>query len=142
MTGGIHENFSREASTRGSSDRSFGWVFAGFFAVLAFLPLLRGKPIRSWALAVSAAFLLLTLIRPRLLHPLNRVWTRLAVLISKITNPIMTGLMFYALFTPVAIVLRLMGKDLLRLKAEPGAKTFWIPREPPGPAPDSMRNQF
>jgi hypothetical protein len=142
MTGGIHENFSREAPTRGSSDRSFGWVFTGFFAVLAFLPLLRGKPIRSWALAVSAAFLLLTLIRPQLLHPLNLVWTRLAILISKVTNPIMTGLMFYVLFTPVAIVLRLMGKDLLRLKAVPDAKTFWILRQPPGPAPETMRNQF
>jgi hypothetical protein len=142
MTGGIHENFSREDSARGSSDRSFGWVFTGFFALLAFLPLLRGKPFKPWALTVSGAFLLLTLIRPGLLHPLNSLWTRLAVVISKVTNPIMTGLMFYLLFTPVALVLRLMGKDLLRLKAEPAAKTFWIPREPPGPAPETMRNQF
>ena len=142
MTGGIHENVSREDSTRGSSDRSFGLVFTGFFALLACLPLLRGRPFRPWALAVSGAFLLATLIRPRVLHPLNRLWTRLAVLISKVTNPIMTGLMFYVLFTPVAIVLRLMGKDLLRLKAEPGVKTFWIPRDPPGPAPETMRNQF
>ena len=142
MTGGIHENFSREDSTKGSSDRSFGWVFTGFFALLAFVPLLRSKPWRPWAVAVSGAFLLLTLIRPRLLHPLNRLWTRLAVLISKVTNPIMTGLMFYVLFTPVAIVLRLMGKDVLRLKADPAANTFWIPRDPPGPAPETMRNQF
>jgi hypothetical protein len=142
MNGGIHENFSREDSTRGSSDRSFGLVFTGFFALLALLPLLRGKPFRPWALAVGGAFLLVTVIRPRLLHPLNRLWTRLAVLISKVTNPVMTGLMFYVLFTPVAIVLRLMRKDLLRLKAEPGAKTFWIPRDPPGPAPETMRNQF
>ena len=142
MNGDIHENFSREDSTRGSSDRSFGLVFSGFFALVALLPLLRGRPFRPWALAVSGAFLLVTLIRPRLLHPLNRLWTRLAVLISKVTNPIMTGLMFYVLFTPVAWVLRLMGKDLLRLKAEPAAKTFWIPREPPGPAPETMRNQF
>jgi hypothetical protein len=142
MTDEIHENFSREDSTQGSSDRSFGWVFTGFFAILAFLPLLRGKPFRPWALAVSGAILLLTLIRPRLLHPLNILWARLALLISKVTNPIMTGLMFYVLFTPVAIVLRLMGKDLLRLKAEPAENTFWIPRDPPGPAPETMRNQF
>jgi hypothetical protein len=142
MTDEIHENFSREDSTQGSSDRSFGCVFTGFFAVLAFLPLLRGKPFRPWPLAVSGAILLLTLIRPRLLHPLNILWTRLAVLISKVTNPIMTGLMFYVLFTPVAIVLRLMGKDLLRLKSEPAENTFWIPRDPPGPAPETMRNQF
>ena len=142
MNGDIHENFSREDSTRGSSDRSFGLVFTGFFALVACLPLLRGRAFRPWALAVSGAFLLVTLVRPRLLHPLNRLWTRLAGLISKVTNPIMTGLMFYILFTPVALVLRLMGKDLLRLKAQPGAKTFWIPRDPPGPAPETMRNQF
>ena len=141
MTADTHENFSREAP-RGSSDRAFGWVFTGFFALVAILPMLRGRPLRLWALAISGAFLLLTLIRPRLLHPLNREWTRLAVLISKVTNPIMTGLMFYVLFTPVAWALRLMGKDLLRLKGEPGAKTFWIPRDPPGPAPEGMRNQF
>jgi hypothetical protein len=70
------------------------------------------------------------------------LWTRLAVLISKVTNPIMTGLVFYVLFTPLAVILRLMGKDPLRLKVEPAAKTFWIPRDPPGPAPETMRNQF
>jgi len=142
MNGSMHENFSREDSTRGSSDRSFGLVFTGFFALVACLPVLRGRPLRPWALAVSGAFLLVTLIRPRLLHSLNRFWTRLAVVISKVTNPVMTGLMFYILFTPVAVVLRLTGKDLLRLKAQPGAKTFWIPRDPPGPAPETMRNQF
>jgi hypothetical protein len=139
---GIHEDFSRGDSARGSSDRSFGFVFAAVFAVVACLPLLRGKAVRPWALAVSAAFLLLALIRPGLLGPANRLWTRLALRLSKITNPVMTGLMFYVVFTPVAVVLRLMGKDLLRLKAEPVADSFWIPRNPPGPAPETMRNQF
>ena len=142
MTGGIHENFSREDSTRGSSDRSFGWVFTGFSALLAFAPLLRGKAWQPWALAVSSVFLLLTLFRPALLHPLNRLWTRLAALISKVTNPIFTGFLFYVLFTPLAIVLRLMGKDLLRLKSEPAANTYWISRDPLGPPSESMRNQF
>ena len=139
---GTHENYSRVDSTRGSADRSFGFVFAGVFSLLACLPLLRGRPVRAWALAVSALFLLLALIRPAVLGPANRLWTRLALLLSKITNPIMTGLMFYLVFTPVAIVLRLMGKDLLRLKSEPVANSFWIPRTPPGPAPETMRNQF
>ena len=129
-------------SARGSSDRSFGFVFAGVFSLIACLPLLRGKPVRVWAFAISALFLLLAVICPGLLGPANRLWTRLALLLSKITNPVMTGLMFYVVFTPVAFVLRLMGKDLLRLKSEPAADSFWTPRDPPGPAPETMRNQF
>ncbi len=139
---GIHEDFSRADSARGSSDRSFGFVFAVVFSLVACLPLLRAKPARPWAFVVSALFLLLALIRPTVLGPANRLWTRLALLLSKITNPIMTGLMFYLVFTPLAIALRLMGKDLLRLKSEPVADSFWIPRNPPGPAPETMRNQF
>jgi Saxitoxin biosynthesis operon protein SxtJ len=139
---GIHEDFSRADSVRGSSDRSFGFVFAAVFSLVACLPLLHGKPVRAWAFGISALFLLLALIRPGLLGPANRLWTRLALLLSKITNPIMTGLMFYVVFTPLAIVLHLMGKDLLRLKAEPVADSFWITRSPPGPAPETMRNQF
>ena len=129
-------------SARGSSDRSFGFVFAAVFVVVACLPLLRGKPVRLWAFGLGALFLLLALIRPAVLGPANRLWTRLALLLSRVTNPIMTGLMFYLVFTPVAIVLRLMGKDLLRLKSEAAANSFWIPRTPPGPAPETMRNQF
>jgi hypothetical protein len=79
---------------------------------------------------------------PSLLHRLNLLWTRLAVLLSKITNPIITGLMFYILFTPVAFALRLLGKDLLRLKLPPEGGSYWIPRKPAGPAPESMQNQF
>jgi hypothetical protein len=125
-----------------SSDRSFGIVFAIFFALLGAWPLVHHHPARPWAFYLSAAFLLLALIAPRILHPLNLLWTRVGQLLGKITNPIVTGLMFYLVFTPAALLLRAFGKDLLRLKFDPAASSYWIPREPPGPAPETMKNQF
>jgi hypothetical protein len=67
---------------------------------------------------------------------------KLAWLISKITNPIITGLMFYLLFTPAALICRWIGKDLLRLKYDHAADSYWIPRDPAGPPPETMQNQF
>ena len=138
----IHENFSRPQEGGGASNRSFGIVFTVVFAVIALLPLRRGGDIRWWSLGISAAFLLLALLLPGVLQPLNRAWFKFGLLIAKITNPIILGAMFYLVFTPIAFVCRLLGKDFLRLAPEPGAGSYWIPREPPGPAPESMRNQF
>lgn len=142
MQSATHEDFSRQEHAKASSDRSFGFVFAVAFAFFAFTPLLRRNPVRIWCLVVSGIFLLLALAIPVVLHPMNLLWTRLGHLISKVTNPIITALMFYLLFTPVAFLLRVFGNDLLRLKGSPQDSTYWIPRVPPGPAPESMRNQF
>ena len=142
MKPATHEDFSRKEAIRGGSDRSFGLIFALFFTVVSTLPLLGGKPVRLWALAGAGAFLCLALIRPALLHPLNWLWTRFAWLIGKVTNPILMGFMFYLVFTPAALVCRLLARDALRLKIEGGAGSYWIPRNPPGPAPETMRNQF
>ena len=137
-----HENFSRAEPAKSSSDRSFGFIFALVFALLGAVPALRGKPPRLWSLSVSAIFLLLALTVPTILGPLNRLWMRVGLLISKVTNPIIASLMFFLVFTPVALFLRLLGKDLLRLKFDSGANTYWIIRRPPGPSPETMRNQF
>ena len=142
MEAQTHENFSRAEPAKSSSDRSFGFIFAVVFAFLGAVPLLRGKPARLWSLSVSAIFLLLALTVPTILGPLNRLWMRVGLLISKVTNPIIASLMFFLVFTPVALFLRLLGKDLLRLKFDSGANTYWIIRRPPGPSPETMRNQF
>ena len=142
MQSGTHEDFSRKMSEKGPSDRSFGLVFAGFFAVLSLWPLLRGRPPRLWALAVAAVFLLIAATVPALLHPLNRLWMRIGLLIGKVTNPIITGIMFYLVFTPAGYLMQLLGKDLLRLRTDPEAASYWIRREPPGPSPESVRHQF
>lgn len=130
------------ASLKASSDRSFGFVFTIFFALLGAWPLLHQHPARFWAFYASAAFLLVSLIAPAILHPLNLLWARLGQALAKVTNPIVTGLMFYLLFTPAAVLFRLFGKDLLRLRFDHAASSYWIVRDPPGPPPETMKNQF
>jgi hypothetical protein len=136
-----HEDFGREIHGPGPSDRNFGFVFTAAFLFFGLWPLRHGNPIRLWCLALSAAVLLVTLIRPTLLHVPNRIWTRLGILLGKVMNPIVTGLLFYLVFTPGAVVLRWMGKDLLCLANDPAAKTYWIPRNAAEETSD-MTNQF
>jgi len=125
-----------------SSDRSFGLIFAGFFSVVALLPLIRGGPPRLWALAIAAAFAAVAMLAPRWLQPLNRIWFKLGLLLHHIVNPLIMALMFYGAILPMALLLRALGKDLLRLKRDPDAASYWIVRDPPGPAPQSMNKQF
>lgn len=137
-----HENLNRAEHIEGSSDRSFGFVFAVVFVVIAAWPLLAGKGPREWALAVAGAFALVAVVRPAVLAVPNRLWMKLGLLMGKIVSPIALGILFYGVFTPLGVLMRLMGKDPLRLKLDPLATTYWIAREPPGPPPESMTNQF
>jgi hypothetical protein len=138
-----HERIVGTSAIEGSSDRSFGIVFGGFFAFAALLPLLSGRPIRWWSIIVSLAFLIVGAVRPSLLQPLNRVWMRLGHLLGRIITPIVMGIMFYAVVTPVGLLKRKMGgQDSLHLGFEPDKKSYWIERCPPGPAPESIRHQF
>jgi hypothetical protein len=132
----------QEAPVKPSSNRTFGLVFAAFFALVALLPLLRGHAVRRWALPLSALFLLIALAAPKILAPLNRAWTALGTLLHAVVNPLVLGVLFYLVFTPFGWVLRRMGKDFLRLRPAPGAASYWIPRQPPGPPPESMSRQF
>ena len=140
----MHEDFTRKETVQGSSDRSFGFVMAAFFALLALFPLLHGplSSIRWWALVVAAAFLALALLWPAPLRPLNRAWLKLGLLLSKIVSPIVMMVLFYATVTPIGVLMRWTGKDPLRLRRDATATSYWIPREPPGPAPNSMKQQF
>jgi hypothetical protein len=131
-----------ETAAAPSSDRLFGLTAALALAFFGLIPLIRGGRVRVWCLAAGAVFLVLSLAAPAALHPLNRAWTALGQLIAKVTNPIISGLMFYAVFTPSALIVRMLGKDLLSLKFDPGAPTYWVMRHPPGPAPETMRNEF
>lgn len=138
----MHEDFSRDEEVETSSERSFGLVMAGFFAIVGLAPHLRGAGIRWWALGVAACFVVPALLRPALLAPLNRLWLRLALLLYKIVNPIVLGLLFFTTVTPVGWLMRKTGKDPLRLRRDTAAKSYWIVRAPPGPSPESMQNQF
>lgn len=137
-----HESLDREAEVEGSSNRSFGWVFTVFFLILAFLPLLGGGGVRYWALAASAAMAVVTLVRPSLLEVPNRAWGRFGLWLGRIVSPVMTGVVFYGVVTPIGLLMRLVGKDVLRLRRDPAATSYWIVRDPPGPPPQSMSDQF
>jgi hypothetical protein len=137
-----HEHLTHDDPATGASDRSFGWVFSIFFSLVGLWPILHGAPVRWWALCAAGLFGLVTLIRPSLLHTPNRVWTRFGFLLGRITNPIFTGLLFFLVITPIGSFMRFTGKDLLRLRRDPAAPSYWIERRPPGPKPESMPQQF
>lgn len=137
-----HEILRRDERIRGSSDRSFGLVFTAFFCVVAFLPLWKGHPARWWALPFAALFLSTALTRPSILHPINVLWLRLGLLLQKIVSPVILGVLFYGVFTPAAFLYRALGKDLLGLRFDCDAQSYWISRAPPGPPAESMSNQF
>jgi predicted membrane metal-binding protein len=141
-TSQLHEDYSREEEVKAGSDRSFGLVFAGFFAIVGALSLWRHGQGWHWTLPLAAVFLVVALTYPRVLGPLNRLWLKFGLLLYKVMNPIVLGLLFFVTIMPIGLVMRAMGKDFLRLKREPDAKTYWIARTPPGPPPQSMKNQF
>jgi Saxitoxin biosynthesis operon protein SxtJ len=137
-----HESYHRTEEVAGSSNRSFGLVFSVVFAIIALLPLFHGGAIRLWSLGVAAAFAVLAFAAPQVLAPLNRLWFKLGLLLHTIVNPIVLGIMFYVVVTPTGLIMRLLGKDLLRLKRDPAAASYWIERTPPGPKPESLGDQF
>jgi saxitoxin biosynthesis operon SxtJ-like protein len=137
-----HENLERSTPVVGSSDRSFGIIFTAFFLFVGLLPLVRGGRIRTWPLAVAAVFLALSLLRPRLLAPLNRAWIQIGLLLHRVVSPVVMGLIFFATITPMGLVMRWFGHDPLRLGFDADARSYWIERRPPGPAPETMSNQF
>ena len=137
-----HERLVIDEAVTGPSNRSFGLVFSVLFAFLGLGPLARGRPARGWALVVAAAFLLAALALPRMLAPLNRVWLRCGLALHACISPVIMGLVFYTTVTPIGLVRRLLGKDPLRLRWDRDTVTYWIERNPPGPAPDTMPRQF
>ena len=137
-----HEDLHRTQHVEGSSDRSFGLVFAAVFLLVGVLPLTSAEPPRYWSLAVSAAFVVVALIRPSLLAIPNRIWLKFGLMLGHIVSPIALGILFYGVFMPLGAVIRLTGKDPLRLRRQPAASSYWIAREPPGPAPGSFGSPF
>jgi hypothetical protein len=137
-----HESFERDERIAGSSDRAFGLVFAAVFAIIAFLPIVFGGSVRLWSLILAAAFVAVALARPALLAPLNHLWLKLGLLLHRVVSPVVLGIMFFLVVTPIGLLMRAFGKDPLRLKRDPTTTSYWIPREPPGPTPESLKDQF
>jgi hypothetical protein len=137
-----HEDFEREHEVRRATNRKFGLVMAGAFAFVALAPMVSGKAMRLWAAPIAGVFLVLTLFVPHVLEPLNKLWFALGLLIGRITSPIFLAAFYFLVLTPLALLMRITGKDVLRLRRDGAAGSYWIPRTPPGPEPSTLRRQF
>ena len=121
-----------------SSNRSFGIVFFVVFFLIALYPLIYNEEIRIWSLIISLVFLILGLINSRILTPLNKLWFKFGILLGKIVSPIIMGIIFFLVVTPIGFIMRILGKDVLNLKFN-ASKSYWI--EKTGPK-SKMKNQF
>src|SRR5262245_44941360 len=128
--------------TRLPSNRSFGLTFTVVFALLAALLWWRQRPAAPWLAGLSVLFLAVTVVRADWLLPLNRVWMRFGLLLNAIVSPIVLGVLFFGVFTPVGLVMRALHRDPMRRKWDDGARSYWMTRDPPGPSPESLRDQF
>jgi len=120
------------------SNRSFGIVFFFVFLLIALYPLLKGSDLRIWSLIISFIFLSLGLTNSNFLTPFNKLWFKFGLFLGKIISPLIIGLIFFVIVTPIGIIMRLLGKDLLNLKYNK-KKSYWI--EKTGPK-SKMKNQF
>jgi hypothetical protein len=141
MIQSTHESFARDEAAAPGSDRTFALVMAAALAVVSLLNGWHLGRLWPWTSAAAVLFLLAAWLAPSSLHPLNRLWMKLGLILHKIVNPIVMGLLFYGTILPTGLIMRMRGRDLLRLKRDPATDSYWITRTP-GPAPESMRDQF
>jgi len=120
------------------SNRSFGIVFFVVFLLISLYPLINSENVRLWSLAVSCIFLILGILNSNLLSPLNKIWFKFGILLGRIISPIVMGIIFFLVVTPIAFMMRLLSKDLLNLKYNDN-QSYWI--EKSGPK-SKMKNQF
>lgn len=120
------------------SNRSFGFVFSIVFLLIALWPLLNNSEIRVWSLIISAIFLILGFLNSMLLNPLNILWFKFGLLLGKIISPLVMGLIFFCVVTPIGILMKIFKKDLLNLKYS-NKDSYWVDKTEPN---SKMRNQF
>ena len=120
------------------TNKNFGIVFFIVFLIIALFPLINDGSLRIWSLIVSTIFLFLGLINSKILTPLNKIWFKFGLLLGKMVSPLIMGIIFFLVVTPIAFIMRLIGKDLLNLKFNK-YKSYWI--EKTGPK-SNMKNQF
>ena len=116
------------------SDRKFGWTFAALFTLVAFV-----HPV---ALALAVLFAAITMLRAELLAPLKRAWMKLGELMNHVVSPIVLGVIFFGVFAPVGVAMRLFGRDAMAREWDEALPSYWKRRDPPGPADDSFNDQF
>lgn len=125
------------------SERTFGLVFVGIFLIAAAYGWYEQFS-NAWVytfLILASILLFCVLVAPKLLRPLNKAWYQLGLFLGRFVSPIVLGILFFIVITPVAIVMRLSGRDALKLRKQ-DVSSHWIDRKPPGPEPESFKEQF
>ena len=128
-----------QISTEQSSPKSFGVVFSIVFLIVAIYPLINSEGLRIWALIESAIFLLLAIVAPKILNLSNKLWFKFGILFGSIIAPIVMALVYFITVLPTGIIMRLLGKNLLKQKLDKNTKSYWIERKEPMV---TMKNQF
>ena len=126
------------ADVKIGSNRSFGVVFSIVFLLISIYPLINNDNVRIWSLVISLIFLVLGILNSNILSPLNKLWFKFGIFLGKIISPIIMGIIFFLVVTPIGLIMRLIGKDVLNLKYSDN-KSYWI--EKTGPK-SKMKNQF
>ena len=121
------------------SNRNFGLVFFVFFLIIGLWPLLGTNEIRYWSIFFSIIFFLLGITNSKLLTPLNKIWFNLGILLGKMISPLIMGIIFFLIITPIGVIMRVFGKDILSLKYNKKDKSYWIEKNGPK---SKMKNQF
>tara|TARA_Y100001936_G_C15577200_1_gene410197 strand:- start:181 stop:570 length:390 start_codon:yes stop_codon:yes gene_type:complete len=121
-----------------SSNKSFGIVFAIVFFLIALWPIIKSDDIRIWSLIVSIIFLILGIMNSSILTPLNKIWFRFGIFLGKLIAPVVMGIIFFFVVTPIGLIMRLLGRDLIKLKKN-NENSYWIEKKD---AESSMRKQF
>ena len=122
-----------------SSNKSFGIVFFVFFLILSLYPLLNKEKLNLLFLIFSITFLILGILNSKILTPLNKVWFKFGIILGKIISPIIMGIIFFLVVTPIGLIMKTLGKDLLKLKYNKKDSTYWIEKNGPK---SKMNNQF
>ena len=128
----------RDNNIKIGTNRSFGIVFSLVFLLIALYPLINNKDIRLWSLVISLIFLALGLIKSKILSPLNKIWFKFGIILGLVVSPVIMGIIFFLVVTPIGFIMRLLGKDILNLKYQ-NDKSYWIQKNGPK---SNMNNQF
>ena len=120
------------------SNRSFGIVFFVVFILIGFYPLLNDGNLNIISILIGIIFLILGILNSRFLTPLNKIWFKFGILLGQIISPIVMGIIFFLVVTPIAFIMRVLGKDVLKLKKNTD-NSYWIKKTD---LKSKMKNQF
>ncbi len=121
-----------------NNNKGFGVLFFIVFLIISLWPLLDGNNLRIWSLLISLIFLILGFLNSKVLNPLKRIWIKFGEILGRVIAPIVLFVIYFVVLTPISFLLKIFGKDLLRIKLS-NKKSYWIKRDEDL---GSMRNQF